>query len=54
MNLFSSFNYENVRLIKQNGSIINNIKALVQPDMIFVNDASICFDEGDIIESLLP
>ena len=54
MSIFSAFKYEIVKLIKRDGSIIDNIKALVQPKTIFVEDASICFDEDDIIERKLP
>jgi len=51
---FAAFGYNIVKLIKQDGQVIDNIKALVQPKLIFVDDASICFEVGDIISRELP
>jgi len=50
----SHFANDTIKLIKKDGSEIENIKAQVQPKYIFVYDVSICFDEGDIITRELP
>ena len=50
----SAFGSEPVKLIKQDGSIIEIKEAQVQQKYIFVYDVSICFDEGDIITRELP
>lgn len=39
-----------VTLKKQNGEIYENIKAEVQPKLIFIKDSSIPIEENDIIE----
>lgn len=50
----SLFANDTIKLIKKDGSEIENIKAQVQPKFILVYDVSICFDEGDIITRELP
>ena len=50
----SLFANDTIKLIKKDGSEIENIKAQVQPKVILVYDISICFDEGDIITRELP
>ena len=54
MNLF--FNNDIVKLRKQNGETYEDIKADVQPKQkkIFIDDASLPIEEGDIIERILP
>lgn len=48
--MFSNFSTEKLKLIKIDGSSIENIEALVEPDLIFVEDSSIIIEEGDIFE----
>ncbi|USK69187.1 hypothetical protein [Peribacillus asahii] len=43
-----------VVLQKQNGETMENIKAIVQPDMIFINDSSLPIEEGDHFIRKLP
>ena len=50
----SLFANDTIKLIKKDGSEIENIKAQVQPKYILIYDVSICFDEGDIITRDLP
>lgn len=52
--LFSGFPTEKVRIIKQDSSVIDDVKALVQSKMVFVDDGTIDIEEGDIIERTLP
>lgn len=51
---FSNFNNDIVSLIKENGTIIENIKANVQPDMIFIHDEKLPLEENDKIYRKLP
>lgn len=49
------FNYNDiVKLIKSNGKIIENIKAIAQPKTIFIQDEKVPIEENDIIEVKLP
>ena len=52
--LFSGFPTEKVRIIKQDSSVIDDVKALVQSKMVFVDDGTIDIEEGDIIERTIP
>ena len=49
-----NFPKENARLIKQDTSVIDNIEAFFDNGTIFVDDTSICVEEGDIFERTLP
>ena len=53
-NPFLAFATDTIKLVKSDGRIIDNIKAQVQPKLIFVFDVSIRFDEEDIIIRELP
>jgi len=52
----SFFNNDIVKLRKQNGETYEDIQADVQPKQkkIFIDDASLPIEEGDIIERILP
>ena len=54
IDMFSGFPAENVRIIKQDNSVIENVKALVQREKIFIDDGSLNIEEGDVIERTLP
>jgi len=54
MSLFNNFNNENVTLVKSNGDRYEDIKASVQSDMIFIDDASLPIEEDDTIIRKLP
>jgi len=54
MDPFSELKKDIVKLRKQNGETYENIKADVQPKKIFIDDASLPIEEGDIIERTLP
>jgi hypothetical protein len=43
-----------VSLKKKNGEIISDIKAIVQPTKIFIDDATVPIEEGDILSRILP
>ena len=45
---------DKVSLIKEDGSRFDDIKANVQPDKIFIDDASLPIEEGDKLERTLP
>ena len=51
--MFSGFPTEKLKLIKNDGTILNDIEALVEPKKIFVDDASVIIEEGDIFERTL-
>lgn len=51
--MLSAFPTEKLKLIKSNGQYIENIEALVQPKKIFVDDASVIIEEGDVFERIL-
>lgn len=51
--IFSNFPTERLKLIKPDGKVIDSIVALVQPNKIFVDDASVIIEEGDIFERML-
>lgn len=54
MNPFATFANDIIKLIKQDGRIIDNIQAQVSEDYVYVYDSSIPFDENDVIERKLP
>ncbi|PMC36389.1 hypothetical protein CJ195_16510 [Bacillus sp. UMB0899] len=45
--ILSGFDTSKVRLLKISGKVYNDIAAVVQPNMIFVDDSSIPIEEGD-------
>lgn len=51
--MLAGFPTEKIKLIKSNGECIEDIEALVEPKKIFVDDASIIIEEGDIFERKL-
>lgn len=54
MDFFSDFPMETVKIIKQNQSCIENVRALVDKGQIFIPDGSLDIEEGDIIQRTLP
>lgn len=52
--MLRNFPTERVKLIKKDGSIFENIEALVQTGKIFIEDTSVSIEEEDIIERTLP
>ena len=52
--LFENLMKDKVTLVKHDGRQFKDIKASVQPDKIFTNDANIPIEEGDIFERTLP
>lgn len=52
--MLSAFPTENVKIIKQDLSVIEDVEALVDRDKIFIDDGSLNIEEGDIIERVLP
>ena len=52
--MFSGFPTSKVVLHKQSGEIIQVAEALVQPNMIFIDDAQIPVEEDDVISRDLP
>lgn len=52
--LLSHFQTEKVKIIKADFSVIEGVEALVESEKIFVDDATINIEEGDIIERVLP
>ncbi len=52
--MLSSFPREKVKLLKKNSIIIEDIDALVQSDLILIEDATLDIEEGDTIERVLP
>lgn len=53
ISMFRGFPTEKLKLIKRDGTVINNVEALVEPKMIFVDDTSVIIEEGDIFERAL-
>lgn len=51
--ILRGFPTEKLKLIKSDGTIINDIEALVESKKIFVDDASVIIEEGDIFERTL-
>jgi hypothetical protein len=51
--MLMGFPTEKLRLIKADGRVVENIEALVEPKKIFVDDASVIIEEGDIFERIL-
>lgn len=52
--MLSAFPTDRVKIIKRNSSVIENVEALVDQTKVFIDDASIDIEEGDIIERTLP
>ena len=52
--MFRDLMDDNVKLVKQNGQVIENIIANVQPKLIFIDDVKIPIEEGDHIIRKLP
>ena len=48
--ILRSFPTEKVKLIKKDGSIFENIEALVKTGKVFIEDTSVSIEEEDIIE----
>jgi hypothetical protein len=49
------FDYnDKVKLIKKTGNSIDNISAMAQPGLIFIQDEKVPVEEGDTIERKLP
>lgn len=54
MSLFSDFPSEFVRIIKQDQSTIENVKAIAGDGTMLIPDGSLDIEEGDIIQRALP
>lgn len=52
--ILSNFPTEKIRIIKQDLSVISDVNAFVDTSMIFIDDATLLIEEGDIIERSLP
>ena len=52
--MLSAFPTENVRIIKKDLTVIEDVEALVDRNKIFIDDGSLNIEEGDIIERVLP
>gem|GEM_PF-5674032 len=52
--MFNELMNDTVTLKKRNGEIIENIKASVQRDKIFIDDGKLLIEEGDKIVRVLP
>jgi hypothetical protein len=52
--MLEEFPTDTVTLVKPSGDKIENIKALVQPRMIFLPDATVPVEEGDRLVRVLP
>lgn len=52
--MLENFPTEKVTILKSDASIIDGVKALVERDMIFIDDTSVSIEDGDIIERTLP
>lgn len=48
-----NFPKEKARLIKQDSSVIDDVEALFDSNTIFVDDASVCIEDGDTFERTL-
>lgn len=49
-----SFSRDIIIIKKKNGEVLTNIKAMVQPKVIFINDKTLKIEPCDIIERMLP
>ena len=47
---FSSFNVDDIKIIKNNGETIDDIKASVQPEVILINRSDILIEPDDLIQ----
>ena len=52
--MMSAFPTDNVKIIKKDLTVIEDIEALVDRNKIFIDDGSLNIEEGDIIEHVLP
>lgn len=52
--MLSAFPTENVKIIKRDLTVIEDVEALVDRDKIFIDDGSLNIEEGDTIERVLP
>ena len=52
--MLSPFPAENVKIIKKDLTVIEDVEALVDRNKIFIDDGSLDIEEGDIIERVLP
>ena len=52
--MLSAFPTENVKIRKKDLTVIEDVKALVDKDTIFIDDGSLNIEEGDSIERVLP
>lgn len=47
---FSDFNVDDIKIIKNNGETIENLKASVQPKVIFIDRSNILIEPNDLIQ----
>jgi len=52
--MFSQFETDTIKVLRSNGEIIDNIKAGVQAKIIFISNAKIPIQSGDVITRELP
>ena len=52
--MLSPFPAENVKIIKKDLTVIEDVEALVDRNKIFIDDGSLDIEEGDIMERVLP
>lgn len=52
--MMSAFPTDNVKIIKKDLTVIEDVEALVDRNKIFIDDGSLNIEEGDIIEHVLP
>jgi hypothetical protein len=51
--MFGNFHQDNIKIIKKDGTVLEKIKAVVQPKLIVINDSKLIIDEGDAIQRVL-
>ena len=51
--MFSDLTNDIVNLRKRNGEITNNIKASVQPDVIFIEGSDVLIETGDLLQRVM-
>lgn len=54
MSILSRFPKEKVRIVKRNSDVIENIDALVSGEIIFIEDATVPIEDGDLVERVIP
>jgi hypothetical protein len=52
--MFEHYNKENVKIVKKDGVIIENVEIIYTPQDIFILDTLIQIEDGDTIERILP